>query len=50
MKSRAKSPKAHGGWELQVTQRSDQEKGFKVVAKRWVVERTFGWFMKHAAW
>jgi putative transposase len=25
------------GWEWQVTKRSDKEKGFKVVAKRWVV-------------
>ena len=31
------------GWDLVITKRSDQEKGFKVVAKRWVVERTFAW-------
>ena len=35
------------GWELTITQRSDQEKGFKVVPKRWVVERTFGWLGRY---
>jgi putative transposase len=30
------------GWELQVVKRTDQEKGFQVLPKRWVVERTFG--------
>ena len=29
------------GWELMITKRSDPEKGFQVVPKRWVVERTF---------
>jgi putative transposase len=31
------------GWELQVVKRTDNEKGFKVLPRRWVVERTFGW-------
>jgi putative transposase len=31
------------GWELCVVKRADKEKGFKVLPKRWVVERTFGW-------
>jgi putative transposase len=35
------------GWELQVVKRSDQERGFKVVPKRWVVERTFGWLGRY---
>src|SRR4051794_5621303 len=35
------------GWELVITKRSDQEKGFKVVPKRWVVERTFGWLGRY---
>ena len=35
------------GWELVITKRSDQEKGFKVVAKRWVVERTFSWLGRY---
>jgi putative transposase len=28
-------------WTLEVVKRSDDEKGFKVLPKRWVVERTF---------
>lgn len=29
--------------DLEVVKRSDQESGFKVVPRRWVVERTFAW-------
>lgn len=39
--------KAECGWELQVTKRSDKAKGFQVVPKRWVVERTFGWLNRY---
>jgi putative transposase len=35
------------GWELEITKRTDKEKGFKVVPKRWVVERTFGWLGRY---
>ena len=35
------------GWELQIKKRSDREKGFQVVPKRWVVERTFGWLGRY---
>jgi putative transposase len=35
------------GWDLQVTKRSDKAKGFRVVPKRWVVERTFGWLGRY---
>jgi putative transposase len=35
------------GWELTITKRSDQAKGFEVVPKRWVVERTFGWLGRY---
>jgi putative transposase len=35
------------GWELQVTKRSEKVKGFQVVPKRWVVERTFGWLGRY---
>ena len=35
------------GWELQVVKRTDKEKGFKVLPKRWVVERTFGWLGRY---
>ena len=30
---------------VEVVKRSDTAKGFKVLAHRWVVERTFGWLM-----
>ncbi len=39
--------KTECGWELQVTKRSDKAKGFVVVPKRWVVERTFGWLGRY---
>ena len=28
---------------LEIVKRSDQQKGFVVLPKRWIVERTFGW-------
>jgi putative transposase len=31
------------GWVLQIVKRSDDAKGFVVLPRRWVVERTFGW-------
>lgn len=33
--------------EVEVVKRSDTAKGFKVLPRRWVVERTFGWLMRH---
>lgn len=32
--------------EVEVVKRSDDSKGFKVLPRRWVVERTFGWLMR----
>lgn len=32
------------GWLLQIVKRSDDQTGFVVLPKRWIVERTFGWF------
>lgn len=32
--------------EVQVVKRSDATSGFKVLPRRWVVERTFGWLMR----
>ena len=32
-----------GKMSLEVVTRSDQAKGFVVLAKRWIVERTFSW-------
>ena len=34
---------AHFAWELQVVEREPGSKGFQVIPKRWVVERTFAW-------
>ena len=33
--------------EVEVVKRSDDVKGFAVLPKRWIVERTFGWLMRH---
>lgn len=32
---------------VEVVKRCDAAKGFKVLPRRWVVERTFGWLMRH---
>jgi len=35
--------RAQAGIPLQIVKRSDTAKGFAVLPKRWIVERTFGW-------
>src|SRR3954451_12305026 len=35
------------GWELVVIKRSDKDKGFKLLPKRWMVERTFAWLGRY---
>ncbi|MGB1209047.1 MAG: IS5 family transposase, partial [Paracoccaceae bacterium] len=32
-----------GRWTLEIVKRSDTAKGFEVLPRRWVVERTFAW-------
>jgi len=32
---------------LEIVKRSDDVKGFTVLPKRWIVERTFGWFGRY---
>ena len=32
-----------GRWTVQIIKRSDTAKGFEVLPRRWVVERTFAW-------
>jgi len=32
-----------GDWTIEIVRRSDAVKGFVVIARRWVVERTFAW-------
>ena len=38
---------ATGTWTLQVVKRSDRAKGFEVLPKRWIVERTFAWISRN---
>ena len=35
--------KGHGDWTIEIIKRSDTAKGFEVLPRRWVVERTFAW-------
>jgi putative transposase len=35
------------GWVLEIIKRSDGNKGFKLLPRRWVVERTFGWLGRY---
>ena len=35
------------GWILEIVKRSDDAKGFVVLPRRWVVERTFAWFGRY---
>jgi len=36
--------RGQGQWTLEIVKRSDTARGFKVLPRRWVVERTFAWF------
>ena len=36
-----------GNWVLEIVKRSDDVVGFKVLPKRWIVERTFGWIGRY---
>jgi putative transposase len=35
------------GWMLEIVKRNDDVKGFQVLPRRWVVERTFGWLGRY---
>jgi putative transposase len=37
---------ALAGWSLQIVKRCDELKGFHVLPKRWIVERTFAWLVR----
>ena len=39
----ATAVQTQAGIPLEIVKRSDTAKGFKVLPKRWIVERTFGW-------
>jgi putative transposase len=44
-KARVYEAAAEQGWKIEVVKRSDDVKGFVVLPRRWVVERTFSWLM-----
>jgi putative transposase len=35
------------GWVLEIVKKPEDQKGFCVLPRRWVVERTFGWLGKY---
>ena len=35
-----------GKLHLEIVRRCDRSEGFKVLPKRWIMERTFGWLIK----
>ncbi len=35
------------GWTVAIVKRAAGEKGFTVLPRRWIVERTFGWFGRY---
>ena len=38
---------ATGEWELEVVERASGTRGFSIVPRRWVVERTFSWISRN---
>lgn len=38
---------ALAGWVFEIVKRSDEVKGFKLLPRRWVVERTFAWLGRY---
>ncbi len=36
-----------GKWTIQIVKRTDKAKGFEVIPRRWVVERTFAWLSRN---
>ena len=41
-----KALRPFGRLHLDIVRRSDKAEGFKLLPKRWMVERTFGWLVK----
>jgi putative transposase len=39
--------RSFGGWVLQLVRKPIDQRGFQVLPRRWVVERTFGWLVRH---
>jgi putative transposase len=42
-----RSLRQHSRLNLEIVKRTDDVKGFKLLPRRWVVERTFGWLGRH---
>jgi putative transposase len=40
----AAAARRSGTWRLEIVRRDPETKGFVVLPKRWIVERTFAWF------
>jgi putative transposase len=36
-----------GEWELEVVERDREAEGFRILPKRWIVERTFSWLVRN---
>src|SRR5215207_2470561 len=36
-----------GGWKLEIVERDREAEGFKVLPKRWIVERTLSWLIRN---
>jgi|SRR5215217_706219 len=36
-----------GGWDLEIVEPNREAEGFKVIPKRWIVERTLGWLSRN---
>jgi len=43
----AKWCEEQGGWKIEVVERDREAKGFEVLPKRWIVERTLGWLVRN---
>jgi putative transposase len=39
--------RAQFGWQLEIVRRPEDAKGFQILPRRWVVERTFGWLGRY---
>jgi putative transposase len=39
--------KTEGDWDLEVVERAPGMRGFSVLSRRWVVERSFGWLSRN---
>lgn len=39
--------KEHCGWQIDIVRRPPEARGFQLLPRRWVVERTFGWFGRY---